>query len=177
MRLLHWRLFHRHRPETLPLPSAPEGFPSEGERGMGSGEPMAPRELPEAGAPRADHDHRASLRTRYAAILLDRGEDLAVVSAITGVPIALLELIRDERFEQDVHDRDVVRWQAHRTRSVKARWALVAVVLIDVVAVVNIGVCVTALYYRRADLVVLTGVVAGALVLAVWVLERVVTRP
>ena len=46
--------------------------------------------------PRPDPDHRASIRTLLAAKLLREGHDPAKVSALTGVPVALLHLIRGE---------------------------------------------------------------------------------
>lgn len=46
-----------------------------------------------------DPDHRASIRTLLAARLLRTGHQPHVIAELTGVPLALLELIRDEHHE------------------------------------------------------------------------------
>ena len=46
--------------------------------------------------PRPDPDHRPSIRTLLAAKLVRGGHDPAQVSELTGVPVALVQLIRGE---------------------------------------------------------------------------------
>jgi hypothetical protein len=93
-RMICWRLFRLPRPATSPVsgprPPAMSARPA-------SRAPSGPANV--APAP-ADQDRRGSRRLLVAAELLRRGDDIDRVAAITRVPVALLELIRDELGEQ-----------------------------------------------------------------------------
>jgi hypothetical protein len=136
-----------------------------------------------------------------AAALLDRGHDLNQVAATTGVPAALLELVRDgptaeggsnagdgpaattmnERTSVDAlsaseEDRRIEQhWNWYRRRSLRARRMIIALLAVEITAVVNIVACVSALVRHNTDLGLITGVVAVALTLAVFEVSRAVT--
>jgi len=74
-----------------------------------------PRRLPGPPKPAPDRDYRASLRTLLAAELLRRGEGLAHVAEVTGVPVALVELIRAEQVPEVPEpntSRDRAGWES-----------------------------------------------------------------
>ncbi len=118
-------------------------------------DPVNPRRLPGPPEPAPDRDHRASLRTLLAAELLRRGEDLAHVAEVTGVPVALVELIRTEQVLEvpaPNTSRDRSGWKVQQQRLVKNRMLVFVAVVIDVAAVANLVVGITALYQRSAAL-------------------------
>jgi len=138
-----------------------------------------PRRLPGPPEPAPDRDYRASLRTLLAANLLRRGEGLAHVAEVTGVPVALVELIRAEQVLEvpaPNTSRDRSGWKVQQQRLVKNRMLVFVVVVIDVAAVANLVVGITALYQRSAALGVLTGIIALIVVLIVSALRHVVSR-
>jgi len=142
----------------------------------GDQDPIKPRRLPGPPKPAPDRDHRASLRILLAANLLRRGEDLAHVSEVTGVPVALAELIQAEQVPEHNPSRDRAGWEVQQQRLVRKRMLVFVVVVIDVAALANLVVGITALYQRSAALGVVTGIIALVVVLIVSAVHRIVFR-
>ena len=163
-----------HRRHTKPFPPAPKG------QSLGAPETStaAMRELLTTAATRDDRarhpheDHRASHRMLLAAALLRQGEDIGTVAAETHVPMALLELVRDELGHQATppqHPR-----HSQRRRSPRA-WQRVAAVAVIEVAIANIVMSITALVWHSGSLGMLSGIVTIVLVLAVTLLSRLLS--
>lgn len=146
-----------------------------------------------------DPDRGGSARIRAAARLLLEGRDRTEVARITGVPEALLEMIETELAQQRQREagdrggdedlrgaagRDVLALEhferlldLHRQQLRRQRGTIVAVVIIEAAAAANIVASITSLFEQSVKLSVLTGIVAVALVLAVWLLARSSTTP
>jgi hypothetical protein len=75
----------------------------------------------------------------------------------------------DRRIEQ--------HWNWYRRRSLHARRIIIALLAVEITAVVNIVACVSALVRHNTDLGLRTGVVAVALTLTVAWVSRAVTGP
>ena len=156
--------------------------------------------------PTTDPDHRSSRRILLATLLLRRGDDISKVAAVTAVPMALLELIRDAHGTNPIVARsdhteatpiepptgspprgdvlaDAVAESRpdHRSttdcrRPRRARRVLAALVAIQVAAAGNIVACLIALVRHNPDLAVLTGITAAALTISVFLLTRTPTN-
>ena len=166
-----------HRRHTKPFPPGPKG------QSLGAPETStaAMRELLTTAATREGRawhpheDHRASHRMLLAAALLRQGQDIGTVAAETHVPMALLELVRDELGHQATppqHPRHPPHSQ--RRRSPRA-WQRVAAVAVVEVAIANIVMSITALVWHSGSLGMLSGIVAFVLVLAVTLLSRLLS--
>jgi hypothetical protein len=198
----HWRMFHelgRPAPPAVPRPpAAPQPLPTV----PGSPAAVPPAAWAEAVAAwaaardpfapsliafdaTANHrDQRGSRRTMLAAAMLRRGDDIDQIAQVTGVPRALIELIRDELDKGEtergeLHDRVDPRLgkrlRRRWRRSPQARQLITMTVIVEFAASANIVASITALIQHSVNLGVLTGVVALALILAVWTLVRAVT--
>jgi hypothetical protein len=132
-----------------------------------------------------------------AAELLRRGDDIGRVSAITRVPVALLELIRDEIGDQGTgrpaaaagtggisipgerpgvrDDRTGQQLEQARRHQASARHAIIVLVLTEIAAVASIAACLAALIWHRPDLAALAGAAAG-LMFAVFLVPRIMAR-
>jgi hypothetical protein len=119
----------------------------------------------------ADEEGHARVRMQLAAVMLLRGDDVAEVAAATDVPAALLELLSVE-----VTD-DALDWQRRATgrRMKRGRRVVIAVLLLEVAAVANIVVGVTALIGHVAGLGLLASLVTAALILGVYAVARYAT--
>jgi len=86
-RMIYWRLIRRPRPVTSQLsdPKPPAISARTASRDTSSPAAVAS----------ADQDDRGSLRLLVAAALLRRGDDIGRVAALTGVRVALCELVRE----------------------------------------------------------------------------------
>ncbi len=95
------------------------------------------------------------------------------------MPVALVELIRTEQVLEvpaPNTSRDRSGWKVQQQRLVKNRMLVFVAVVIDVAAVANLVVGITALYQRSAALSVLTGIIALIVVLIVSALRHIVSR-
>jgi hypothetical protein len=125
----------------------------------------------------ADEDGHARVRMQLAALMLLRGDDIADVAAATDVPAALLELLRVE-VTDDVDDAALDRQRRATARRMKrGRQVVIAVLLLEVAAVANIVVGVTALIGHVAGLGLLASLVSAALILVVYAVARYATPP
>ncbi len=106
-----------------------------------------------------------------AAVLLRRGDSIIEVAARTRVPLALLEMVREELDSNGEAPRAQIPQPARFGSSRRTRRKLGALVIV-VTALANITACVTALLWHNPTLGMLTGIVAIALVVAVTVLGR-----
>jgi uncharacterized integral membrane protein len=183
-----WQIFRRPRPFNAPTATAAAPAP---ESWSASRDPFAPPARLSPPAPDPDGDHRGSRRILLATVLLRRGDDPESIADITGVPIAMLELIRahdrtperdkdrgpevgEDAGERYPHNR---RTESPQGRSARARWVVIALVILEVVAVANVLACATALFRGSTDLGVLTGLVALALTGGVFLLARAARSP
>ncbi len=142
-------------------------------------DPVNPCRVPGPSKPTPDCDHRASLRILLAANLLRNGEDRARVADVTGVPVALVELIQAEQgleIPAPNTSRDRSGWKVQQQRWVTNRMLVFVVVVINVAGVANLVVGIIALYQRSAVLSVLTGIIALIVVLMVAALRHIVSR-
>lgn len=124
-------------------------------------------------APLPDDDRRASVRMQLAVLMLRRGDDVEDVAVATDVPVALLELLRGEVADEAHLDQQrlaTVHGAPRRRRTV------IAVLVIEVAAVANIVVGVTALIGHRAGLGLLTSLVSAALIFSVYAVAKYATR-
>ncbi len=111
---------------------------------------------------------------QLAALMLCRGDDVGDVAAATDVPVAMLDLMRLEVADEADHN------QQHRATVEYAgrhRRVVVCVLVMEVAAVANVVVGVTALIGHVAGLGLLTLVVSAALIVAVHVVAKYSTRP
>jgi hypothetical protein len=129
-------------------------------------------------------DQRGTRRIILTVAMLRRGNDIDQIVHVTGLPRPLIELIRDELEKDepegaDLRDRADHRFDERlrrlRRRSRQARQVAVVTAIIEVAAFANIAAAITALIRHSVDIGVVTGVVALALMLAVWTLARAVT--
>lgn len=186
-RMMYWRLFRRPRLVTSrlsgPRPPAMSARPASRDT---SG--------PAAVVP-ADQDHRGSLRLLVAAALLHRGDDIGRVAALTSVPVALLELVRDEHGDQGTSepaasaggisdlgaargrrdDRIGQHLELRRRHLARARHMVVVLVLTEIAAVASIGASLAALLWHSTDLAELAGL-GAALLFAVFLATRLPAR-
>jgi hypothetical protein len=125
-------------------------------------------EIPERSTPRppdTDDDDRASVRIRLAALMLRRGDDVGEVSVATDVPVALLELLRAEVAEEaDLNEQCRAAVAEVRRR----RRIVIAVLVVEVAAVGNVVVGLSALVGHFAGLGLSSTLIAAALLLAVY---------
>ena len=120
----------------------------------------------------AESEGQASVRMQLAAVMLLRGDDVADVAAATDVPAELLELLRAEVTDY-VDDAALDRQRRAAARRMKrSRRLVIAVLLLEVAAVANIVVGVTALIGHVAGLGLLASLVAAALILGVYAVAR-----
>lgn len=119
-------------------------------------------------------DDRASLRIRLAALMLRRGDDVGDASVATDVPVALLELLRAEVADEGDLDEQR-RASVHGAR--RRRRVVIAVLIMEVAAVANIVVGLTAPIGHLAGLGLLATLIAGALIVAVYVVAKYSTPP
>ena len=112
---------------------------------------------------------------QLAALMLRRGDDVNVVAADTEVPVAMLELLRAELEAAAEHSQNL-RWEAYRRRSARIRRTIIVAVSIEVVALANIVACITAFLRHDRGLGLVTGVVAAALMIAVYLIGRPLAR-
>ena len=185
-RMIYWRLFRRPRLVTSRL---------SGPRSPAMSARPASRDTsgPAAVAP-ADQDHCGSLRLLVAAALLRRGDDIGRVAALTSVPVALLELVRDEHGDQGTggqpavgtggisdprrgmqDDRIGQQLELCRRRQARARHAIIVLVVTEVAAVASIVAGLAALIWHSTGLAALAGV-AAALMFAVFLATRLLAR-
>ncbi len=117
-----------------------------------------------------DRETRPSHRTLLAAALLREGDDVDWVCEVTGVPVALLELIRDENTPSEcLHGVPPVG----KARLRFARMAIVLVVALELAAAANLIVYLSALIQHRPAVAVLTGLLEAVLITALWASIRV----
>lgn len=123
--------------------------------------------------PDADDDRRASVRMQLAALMLRRGDDVGDVAVATDVPVAMLDLLRGEvADEADLNQQR--RAAVHYAR--RRRRVVAAVLIIEVAAVANIILCITALIRHDAGLGILASLIPAALVLAVYAVAKYSTH-
>jgi hypothetical protein len=129
-------------------------------------------------------DQRGTRRIILAVAMLRRDGDIDQVVYLTGLPCPLIELIhneleKDEPEGADLRNRADPRFDERlrrlRRRFRQARQLAIVTVIIEVAALANIAAAVTALIRHSLDIGVVTGVIALALMLAVWTLARAVT--
>lgn len=113
---------------------------------------------------------RPSHRTLLAAALLREGEGLDQVCQVTGVPVAFLELIRDE--DTRLHPERVTPPMARS----RVACTCLSVFVVAVAAVALIIICISALFHHRPGLAMVTGVIGVALIGTGWTLARVLAR-
>jgi len=182
-RMIYWRLIRRPRPVTSQLsdPKPPAISARTASRDTSSPAAVAS----------ADQDDRGSLRLLVAAALLRRGDDIGRVAALTGVRVALCELVREHsdqgtgeqaastdgisepggrRGAQD--DRIGQQLELGRRRQARGRHAITVLVLTEVATVGSVVACLAALVWHSPDLAALAGV-AGALGFAVFLVTRI----
>jgi hypothetical protein len=192
-RMICWRLLRRPRPAPSPVsgprPPAMSARPA-------TRDPSAPAGVPPAPAS-ADPDRRGSRRLLVAAELLRRGDDIGRVAAITRVPVALLELVRDEIGDQGtgkpaatastggIGDRGArpdgqderlgEQLELGGRQLARARHRIVVLVLTEVAAAASVAACLAALVWHRPGLAALAGL-AAALMFAVFLVSRILAR-
>jgi hypothetical protein len=190
-RMICWRLSRRPRPAAPPesgqQPSGLSARPA-------SRDPSGPGAAPPAPA---DQDRRGSRRLLVAAELLRRSEDIDRVAAITRVPVALLELVRDELGVQGTGKPAAVvstggisipgerpggqderlgqQPELGRRALARPRHAIIVLVLTEIAAVASIAACLSALIWHRPGLAALAGLPA-ALMFAVFLVSRILAR-
>ena len=162
-RMIYWRLFRRPRSVTSQLsdPKPPAISARTASRDTSRPAAVVP----------ADQDHRGSLRLQVAAALLHRGDDIGRVAALTSVPVALLELVRDEHGDQGTSepaasaggisdlgaergrrdDRIGQHLELRRRHLARARHMVVVLVLTEIAAVASIGASLAALIWHSTD--------------------------
>ena len=121
-----------------------------------------------ADQPRSDSDDQPGASMQLAAKMLRRGDDLCTVAELTGVPVALLELLQREQHRRPHRRRHRLRRRGHQL-SVQL---VLTVLLLEFVAVSGITVAVTGLINHHIILAITSGVAAVALTVAAWVLIR-----
>jgi hypothetical protein len=129
-------------------------------------------------------DQRGSRRIILAVGMLRRGDDIDQIAHVAGLPRLLIELIRDELEKDEPEGADLrnrvdhrfdERLRGLRRRSRQARQVAIVTAIIELAAFANIAAAITALIRHSVDIGVVTGVMALALMLAVWTLARAVT--
>jgi hypothetical protein len=129
-------------------------------------------------------DQRGTRRIILIVAMLRRGADIDQIVHVTGVPPPLIELIRDELEKDEPEGADLrnrvdprfdERRRRLRRRSRQARQLAIVTVIIEVAALANVAAAITALIRHSVGIGVVTGVIALALMLAVWTLARAVT--
>ena len=122
-----------------------------------------------------------------------RGGDIDQVAVITRVPVALLELVRDEIGDQGTGKPDAVstggisipgerpggqderfgqQLEQARRHQARARHAIIVLVITEIAATASIVASVAALIWHRAGLAALAGL-AAALMFAVFLVSRI----
>lgn len=120
-------------------------------------------------------DQQASQRVRLATLMMRRGDALGDIAAATDVPVAMLQLLRAEQ-KDAATDRQEQRWDNNHRRVTYARRVILTVAIIDVAATANIIACVTALIHHNHRLGALTGLLAIALLAAVYLVAKPAAR-
>jgi hypothetical protein len=124
-----------------------------------------------------EHEDPQRDRMLRAAGMLRRGEDIVAVAALTGVSVALLELLRTDLAQDTGTHHQQGLAPPERQRRSWPRWRLVVLVVIELVAMANIAAAVTALVRHSTGLGVLSGVVAITLTLIILLLIRIHHSP
>jgi len=131
------------------------------------------RTLPTGGAdttpvhpiPGSDREEGVSWRMLLAAAMLRRGDDPTAVAAETGVPVALLELMRRET-ETPLGPVGAPLDPTRRQQTATA------VLILGSLAIANVVACVTALLHHHIAFGVSSGVVAVATTAAIHLIGR-----
>lgn len=149
--------------------------------------------------PPADRDRRGSIRMHLAARMLRRGDEVSTVAATTGVPVPLLGLVHDELHHQQLRRAEdsgqepgpdsstaepVAAAQGRRRRrpgtgrrdrpgrgSTPSLRTVIAILLIELAALVAIIACVIAIAGHHPGWATVTGGIAFALIVGVRLLS------